>query len=317
MDVSIIIVNYNTKDLLFNCLDSIQTQTKEIDYEIIVFDNASNDGSIEMIKKEFPNIKLIKSNKNLGFGKANNLAAKTAKGKYLFLLNSDTKLRNNIVKIFFDFAEKHREFNIGAIGAILLDENLNVIHSFGYLPSFLRDVWFDLKTSILNLLGRTRYLKIKKSLKDILRLKKRTYSNQNTFFEVEYVTGADMFIKKEDFNLFGGFDPNYFMYFEESDLQYRMQNSGFKNIIITESQLIHFEGASFKYDKRKTDNNKRFYQDESRFYYYKKNKSKFIYYLYRTTYTLIQLLTMIDLSYKFNDRINYIGHLITLKTKKV
>ena len=102
MDVSIIIVNYNTKDLIKNCIDSIYEQTKDIKFEIIVSDNGSVDGSIEMIKSEFPNVILIENNANLGFGTANNRGLKIAKGKYIFYLNSDTVLLNNAVKLYPD-----------------------------------------------------------------------------------------------------------------------------------------------------------------------------------------------------------------------
>ena len=105
MDVSIIIVNYNTKKLIKNCINSIYKHTKDVDFEIIVSDNGSVDGSVEMIKSEFPNVILIENNANLGFGAANNRGLKIAKGKYIFYLNSDTVLLNNAVKYFFDYWE--------------------------------------------------------------------------------------------------------------------------------------------------------------------------------------------------------------------
>ena len=124
MDVSIIIVNYNTKDLLKECIDSIYEQTKEITFEIIVSDNGSSDGSIEMLKNYFPSVIIIENNANLGFGAANNRGLKIAHGKYIFYLNSDTVLLNNAVKCFFDFWEQASDKDsIGAIGANLLNEN--------------------------------------------------------------------------------------------------------------------------------------------------------------------------------------------------
>ena len=106
--VSIIIVNYNTKQLTLNCLKSIYEYTKDIDFEIIVVDNASSDGSVEAIRESFPIVNVIGSNENLGFGRANNLGAKYAQGKYLFLLNSDTLLIENSIKKLYDFrARQH------------------------------------------------------------------------------------------------------------------------------------------------------------------------------------------------------------------
>ena len=131
MQVSIIIVNYNTKELIKNCINSIYKYTQDIQYEIIVSDNGSTDGSIEMLKSEFPNVILIENNANLGFGTANNRGLKIAKGKYIFYLNSDTVLLNNAVKIFYDYWENSSDKeNIGALGCNLLDENFNIIHSF-------------------------------------------------------------------------------------------------------------------------------------------------------------------------------------------
>lgn len=113
MNVSVIIVNYNTKELTKNCLASIFEKTKNIDFEVIVSDNGSTDGSIEMIKSDFPQVVLIENNVNLGFGKANNIAAKIAKGKYLLFLNSDTILLNNAVKEFFDRAVDEKNKILG------------------------------------------------------------------------------------------------------------------------------------------------------------------------------------------------------------
>ena len=112
MDVSIIFVNYKTKNLTINAIKSVIEQTKEIKYEIFVVDNASNDGSIEAISKEFPNLHIIKNSENKGFGAANNLAIQEAKGKYILCLNTDTILLNNAIKIMFDFMEKEGNENV-------------------------------------------------------------------------------------------------------------------------------------------------------------------------------------------------------------
>src|SRR5690348_12526562 len=134
MNVSIIIVNYNTKDLLSNCIGSIYSNTKDVDFEIIIVDNASIDGSQELIKEKFPEVVLIESEVNLGFGKANNLGAEFAKGDYLFLLNSDTILQNNAVFYFLDFYKKNNNLNIGCLGGMLVDENGEIIHSAEQFP---------------------------------------------------------------------------------------------------------------------------------------------------------------------------------------
>lgn len=134
IDVSVIIVSYNTCQMTKECIESIVNNTRDISYEIIVSDNASVDGSVEMIKTEFPEIFLIENDKNLGFGAANNIAIDNAHGKYLFLLNSDTKLLNNAIKYFFEYFELHED-EIGALGAYLINTQNFYIHSFGAYPT--------------------------------------------------------------------------------------------------------------------------------------------------------------------------------------
>ncbi len=119
MDVSIIIVNYKTYELTSNCIDSIiKSNTKKLNYEIIVVDNASNDGSIQEIAKQFPEIQTIKNTENLGFSKANNIGIKVAKGDYVLLLNSDTIVELNTIKGAYDFIKDHKY--IGALGCKIL-----------------------------------------------------------------------------------------------------------------------------------------------------------------------------------------------------
>jgi hypothetical protein len=130
MDVSIIIVNYNTSELLKDCINSVLKKTQNVKYELIVIDNASSDCSIKMMKNEFPSIKLIESKENLGFGRANNLGARYATGKYLLLLNTDTLLINNAINILFDFMEKDTKQTIAACGGNLY--NLDRTENYSY-----------------------------------------------------------------------------------------------------------------------------------------------------------------------------------------
>ena len=137
IDVSIIVVNYNTKELTRNCLKSVFERTDGISFEVIVSDNGSTDGSQEMIRAEFPEVVLIENDANIGFGAANNRALAVARGKYVFYLNSDTVLLNNAVKMFFDYWENSpAKESIGALGANLLDEDMNITHSWGRFPAF-------------------------------------------------------------------------------------------------------------------------------------------------------------------------------------
>lgn len=237
MDVSIIIVNYNTKELTRNCLKSIYEHTYDIDFEVIVSDNGSIDGSIEMIRTEFPQIILIENKANLGFGAANNRGLKIAKGKYIFYLNSDTVLLNNAVKMFFDYWENSPEKEtIGALGGILLDENLHIIHSGADFPNYMficRTVLHQIKFHVLKTivyLLRCGYLYQK--------IRKERYFCVKVIVGEQkgYITGADLFLKN---NLYAEFDENFFMYYEETDLELRLKEHGLKRIIINGPQIQH------------------------------------------------------------------------------
>lgn len=234
MDVSIIIVNYNTCALTRNCLKSVFEQTKDIDFEVIVSDNGSKDGSIEMIKTEFPQVILIENNANLGFGAANNRGLKNAKGKYIFYLNSDTILLNNAVKIFFDYWENSPDKDkIGALGGNLLDEDGEIIHSGGKFPRPLNE--------IIRLSGRLIIV----FFCWLFRIKYSKSSKAEYIKDVDYVTGADLFLKN---NETAYFDERFFMYYEETFLQYQLKKNGKKIFLIDEPKIIHLDGQSSQKD---------------------------------------------------------------------
>ena len=187
MDVSIIIVNYNTKDLLVNCIDSIYLRTNNFQFEIIVVDNASEDGSRQILKKKYPNIQLIESDVNIGFGAANNLGVKLAKVEFLFFLNSDTILVENSIKIMFDFFKKYEnELNLGVLGTILIDDHYKT-NGFGtHFPMCKEENIANLKKiPLLNSL--------------IFVPKKHKYDVTLEYFEIDYILGADLLMRK---NLF-------------------------------------------------------------------------------------------------------------------
>lgn len=143
MDLSISIVNWNTKYLLRDCLKSIYENAKNIDFEIIVVDNASSDGSVEMVKSEFPYIKLIENQQNLGFAAANNQAIRESCGSYILLLNSDTIIIDGAIERTLDFMEKHPES--GAVGCRLLNSDRSLQHSCYNFGSLTRAIIFNLK----------------------------------------------------------------------------------------------------------------------------------------------------------------------------
>lgn len=229
MDVSIILVNYNTRKLTMECLKSIYEKTSGVNFEVIVIDNASEDDSIQAIKKNFSQVQVIESPINLGFGRANNLGIKASKAKYVFFLNTDTVLINNAVKILFDFMENDKE--AGACGGNLFDEKMKPVHSFGFLKTpqshFLR-------------LSGLRYF-CEDSSND---------SNRDKVQQVEQIIGADLMIRKSVLNETGVFDERFFLYFEESELQFRIQKAGYKIFYTPEAQIFHFEGGSSPKNKK-------------------------------------------------------------------
>ena len=175
MDVSVIIVNYNTLHVLRPCLDSIIEQTTGIDYEIIVVDNGSTDGSIEALSND-DRITLIATGENLGFGKANNKGLLYARGEYIFFLNSDTLLMNNAIKQLYDFAT-HYQGKLGALGCVLEDRKGNKIHSYGSFPKMRDDLQ---KYIVIPLLKGFRLYRQPATL----------YPDE--WMKVDYVTGADL-----------------------------------------------------------------------------------------------------------------------------
>ena len=234
-NVSIIIVNYKVASLIIDCVNSIEEKTKKVSYEIIVVDNNSQDGSVSMLKENLGDrILLIEADKNLGFGKANNLGARYAKGDYLFLLNPDTILINDAISILHDYLRTHEA--VGVIVGNLYDETGKKA-----APSFSKE--FD---SIASEKESSSYIGILKR-----RLNRNKNQKQRDDFNytdqpvaVSYIFGADMMMPKEVFDRVHGFDEDFFMYAEEAELQWRIFRLGYKIVNCPEAKIIHLEGRS-------------------------------------------------------------------------
>jgi GT2 family glycosyltransferase len=244
MDVSIILVSYNTKDLTRDCIKSIYEKTEGLDYDIWVVDNASSDGSQQMIKDEFPAVKLIESSENLGFGRANNLAIKQSDSKYCFLLNTDTVLVNNAVKILFDFMEKPENSEVGACGGQLYNADMSLQDSIGEFDTLER-----LKNKALGVDFNRTGFRLKHIFKTKIMHHKETLEQDKTYvflsnFEPDYIIGADLMLRKSVLEKTGLFDERIFMFGEEAELCFRIKKNGFKIKFVPESQIIHFGGAS-------------------------------------------------------------------------
>ena len=229
-DVSIIIVNYNTKELTRNCLTSVFEKVKNINFEVFVVDNDSQDNSCEMIEHEFPQVKLIKNKKNYGFAVANNIAIKSSNSKYVFLLNSDTILLNNAPEQFFKFMEKTENHNVGICGGKLYNHNMEYIHSYSSLPS--------LKNILVKTYFKSSFIEKVINILPSFKPDKEPFYNR----EVGYITGANMFIRKSVLNEVGLFDEDFFMYFEEVELTYRITYKNYKSMLVADANIVHLGG---------------------------------------------------------------------------
>lgn len=229
--VSIIIVNYNTKELTLNCINSIFSKTKYISFEIILVDNASNDGSKEIFEKD-KRIKYIYNYVNLGFGEGNNVGSKYAKGVYLLFLNPDTILVNNAIYILSEFMDLNP--SVIACGGNIYDSDGNPSHSFRrYFPGIRWEI---------NLATRGLYDKLVYG-------KNSEFNYTENNMEVGYITGADLMIRESIFKECKGFSKDYFMYYEETDLCFRAKSSQTKIYSVPNAKIIHLEGKSFSLEK--------------------------------------------------------------------
>jgi len=231
-DVSVVIVNYNVKDLVDHCISSIYN-ANNFDHRIEIFfvDNNSVDGSVFLIRDKYPDVKIIANDKNIGFSKANNSALKQAGGEFVLILNPDTVLEENTFEKLINFC-KSRD-NVGAVTSKLILEN-------GKLDNACKRSFPTLSAAVPRMLGLSKmFPKSKLFAKYNL-----TYLDENKTHEVDCICGAFMFIPKKILDLTGLFDEDYFMYGEDIDLCYRINQKGFKIYYFPEVTTIHYKGVS-------------------------------------------------------------------------
>ena len=240
MDISIILVSYNTAELTRNCLKSVYEKTDGITFDVWVVDNNSADNSVEMIKSEFPQVNVIASPENLGYGRANNLAISKVNSKYVLLLNTDTVLLNNAVKLLFDFMENPENANVGACGGQLYNRDMTYQNSFGEF-----DHIDDLRRKALG-------INFKKLYHRLLNIMDKKFGNQEVYrdykakypHEVDYIIGADVMLRKSVIDKTGVFDERFFMFGEEAEMQFRIKKAGCRIVFTPGPEIIHYGGAS-------------------------------------------------------------------------
>ena len=253
LDVSIIIVNYNTADLIKECIDSIRKHTSEIRYEIIIVDN----GNELLNSLESKEVRIISLNNNLGFGRANNEGFKIAKGRNIFFLNPDTKLLNNAVKILSNFLDHHKE--AGACGGNLYNSQIQPAYSF-------KRLFPGVKWEINELLNHIP--------QRIAFGSNYCFNQSQNPLTVACLSGACIMVKKEVFEETGGFGKEFFMYFEDTDLCKRISLHGWKIYNVPSAKIQHLESGSFKeFDNAKLEQ-KTQYLEKGRKIYYSKNHNK-------------------------------------------
>ena len=234
MQLSVVIVNYNVRHFLELCLDSVFAALSSIDAEVIVIDNASADDSCEMIAERFPEAVVIANTDNVGFSKANNQGVAQAKGKFICILNPDTVVGEKTFENLLDWWDANSHYNPGAVGVQLIDG------SGTFLPESKRQLPTS-KVAFNKFFGNGRKYYASHIAKD-------------EEGPVSILVGAFMFMKKEVYLEVGGFDERYFMYGEDIDLSYAIEQAGYTNYYLGSEKVIHFKGESTakdaKYRKR-------------------------------------------------------------------
>jgi GT2 family glycosyltransferase len=247
LDLSICIVSYNTNDLLRQCLESIYRTIKGISFEIFVVDNASTDGTVDMIKNNFPDVQLIANKKNIGFAAANNQAINDSKGRYTLLLNPDTVVLNTTLDKLVEFMDSHPE--AGVVGPQILNSDRTFQFSYDEgmsLEFFFRVLIFNRFISLFTFL-----IPIKK-IKNYF-TNSRDMESPTKIKEVGRVRGCCLLVRHEVIDQIGLMDEQFFMYAEEVDWEYRMKSAGWKIYFYPFAQIIHYWGASTTQNKQVFD----------------------------------------------------------------
>jgi len=255
--LSIIIVNYNVKYFLEECLQSVRRATKNIDTEIFVVDNNSVDGSVEWIKEKFKDVIVIANKENVGFSKANNQAIKMAKGEFVLLLNPDTVVQEDTFEKCIELMNTKPD--AGAIGVKMIDGTGK------YLPESKRG-YPSLKVALFKMIGLNKLFSSSKYFNAYY----LGHLHPNEMNEVDILAGAYMFMRKSVIDKIGLLDESFFMYGEDIDLSWRIVKAGFKNYYLPTTQIIHYKGESTK--KATFNYVKHFYQ--AMIIFAKKHQSK-------------------------------------------
>lgn len=230
LDVSIVIVSWNTCEILRNCLRSVYEQTHGVSFEVIVIDNSSSDDSAAMVKEKFPKVILIENTENRGFAAANNQGMKIATGRYVLLLNSDTIVLDNAIVRTVTFDDGYPEAAV--VGCRVLNPDRTLQKTCFMFPSLLN--MFLSSTYLYKLFTKSKFFG----------REQMTWWDRNDIREVDVATGCFMLVRKEAIQKVGMMDEQFFMYGEETDWCYRFKQAGWKVMFTPVGNIIHYGGVS-------------------------------------------------------------------------
>jgi GT2 family glycosyltransferase len=257
MDVTVSIVSYNSRNVLKDCIDSIIRTTENSHAEIIIVDNASEDGSAALVREHFPDIRLIENRENVGFGRAHNQAFRISRGRYFLILNPDTIIYPEAISNMIKFMDGHER--AGASGCKIWWDN-----SRNFIFPDLRI--HNIKTALLHFTHLSLYFPNNFLLRNLLDSAYGLWRSKQPV-KVEGITGGMMLVRREVFERVGMFDENFFLFFEEHDLLRRISSAGWDIYYIPGSEIQHFFQESCR--NCFLDTGKDYL--ESAFYYYKKH----------------------------------------------
>lgn len=237
MELSVIIVSFNVRDYLCQAVASVIAATVSVESEIIVIDNCSSDGSPQTIGLQFPNVRVIHNERNIGFGAACNVGINASTSRFILILNPDTFVQPDAITEALGFIKQHPE--AGAVGARMVDGNGT------FLPESKRG-FPSLRTSLFRFTGMHRVFP-RSSFFNAYYL---GHLPDNLTCRADILTGAFMMIRREAIEKAGLFDPSFFMYGEDIDLSWRLVKAGFTNYFVAEARITHFKGRSTEKDDR-------------------------------------------------------------------
>lgn len=294
IDVSVIIVNYNTSTLVNNCLSSIIKHTKDISYEVIIVDNNTERLS-EVIKASGISLKYIQLHNNLGFGGANNEGFKIAKGRNIFCLNPDTIITNNVIKILSGYLDTHPK--VGACGGNLYDEKFHPALSYKRrFPGIFEEIDLLSQRIISTIIYNGNYM----------------FNNSKQNIEVAYINGADLMIRKSIIDQIGGFDTDFFLYYEETELQFRIKKAGFTIVSVPTAKTIHLEGKSFLLSRNREKESlisKKLFFNKTKGTNYQKKITLLHYSITKLSYLFSNVFNIQQLKLKLKQRIEILNEI--------